>query len=72
MAKPDTIIINGSAYSWRQICEARRQQLAAWKAGRAQQPALFELQDDRRPESQRRASGRYAEPTLFDAPARPP
>jgi hypothetical protein len=29
MAKPDTIVVDGDAFSWRRICEFRRQQLAA-------------------------------------------
>ncbi len=33
--------------------------------GRSQQPALFELKDDRRPESERTTDGRYREPGLF-------
>ena len=65
MAKPDTIIVDGHALSWQRICELRRQQLEAWKAEQARQLALFELKDDRRPEAERTASGRYREPTLF-------
>ena len=65
MRKPDIIIIDGRAYSWRALLEVRRQQLDAWKAAQPQQPALFELRLDRRPESERSASGRYAEPTLL-------
>jgi hypothetical protein len=65
MAKPDTIIVNGHGYSWQQLCELRRQQLEAWKAERGEQPALFELRDDCRPEAERTAAGRYLEPTLF-------
>ena len=65
MTKPGTILIGGHAYSWRQICELRRQQLEAWRAEQARQLALFELKDDRRPLAERTAAGRYAEPTLF-------
>jgi hypothetical protein len=65
MTKPGTILIGGHAYSWRQICELRRQQLEAWKVEQARQLALFELKDDRRPPTERTAAGRYAEPTLF-------
>ena len=65
MAKPDTIIVNGRAFSWQQLCELRRQQLEAWRAEQARQLALFELKDDRRPLAERTAAGRYAEPTLF-------
>lgn len=65
MRKPDTIIIDGRAYSWRAILELRRKQIEAWKAARPAQPALFELVDDRRPECERTAAGRYREPTLL-------
>jgi hypothetical protein len=65
MAKPDTIIVNGHAFSWQQLCELRRQQLEAWKAERGEQPALFELRDDCRPQAERSAAGRYREPTLL-------
>ena len=62
---PDTIVIEGRAYSWRAIFELRRAQLEAWKASRPQQPALFELKQDRRPEAERSAAGRFQEPTLL-------
>jgi hypothetical protein len=58
-------MIEGRAYSWRAILELRREQLEAWKAARPEQPALFDLKDDRRPESERSAAGRYREPTLM-------
>ena len=47
MKRPDTIMIEGHAYSWRVILETRRAQIEAWKAARPQQPALFELREDR-------------------------
>lgn len=65
MAKPDTIMIDGRAYSWRAILDIRRQQIEAWKKARPEQPALFELKDDKRPESERSAAGRYSEPSLL-------
>ena len=68
----DAFIIEGRAYSWKRLCELRREQLETIRKARGTQPALFELRDDCRPESQRSASNRYAEPCLFDAPARPP
>ena len=43
MSRPDTIVIAGRAYRWRDIVELRRQQIAAWKATRPEQPALFAL-----------------------------
>jgi hypothetical protein len=65
MAKPDTIIVDGHAFSWQRISELRRRQLEAWKAARGEQPALFELKDDCRPQAERTAAGRYLEPSLF-------
>ncbi|MGD9537139.1 MAG: hypothetical protein AB7P52_05220 [Alphaproteobacteria bacterium] len=65
MAMPDIIIIDGRAYSWRALMEHRRRQLDAWRAAQPQQPALFELKDDRRPAAERTARGRYEEPTLL-------
>lgn len=65
MRKPDTIVIDGRAYSWRDLCERRRQQLEAWKAAHPQQPALFEIKHDSRPAAERTAAGRYREPTLL-------
>lgn len=65
MAKPDTLIVDGRAYSWQRLIELRRQQLEAWKAEQARQLALFELKDDRRPAAERAAAGRYREPTLL-------
>ena len=66
MKKPNTILIDGRAYSWRQIVELRRKQLEAWKAARGEQPALFPLKDDSRPAAERTAAGRYSEPTLLE------
>jgi hypothetical protein len=65
MAKPDTILIGGHAYSWIEICELRRRQLEAWKSSQPCQLALFELKDDSRPVPERTAAGRYREPSLF-------
>lgn len=64
MTKPDTIIVDGHAFSWQRLCELRRAQLDAWKASQPQQSALFELKEDYRPASERMAAGRYREPTL--------
>lgn len=65
MAKPDTLLIDGHAFSWQRICELRRAQLEAWRAEQMRQPALFELKTDCRPATERSAAGRYREPTLF-------
>ena len=53
MKAPDTIVIDGRAYSWKRILELRREQIDAWKASQPRQPALFELKDDSRPEAER-------------------
>ena len=66
MAKPDTIIVDGHAYSWQRLCEMRRQQLEAWRLSQPEQPVLFPLVADFRPQSEQTAAGRYQEPTLFD------
>lgn len=65
MKAPDTIMIEGRAYSWRALCEQRRAQLEAWKAAHPRQPALFPMKDDARPTAERTAAGRYREPTLL-------
>jgi hypothetical protein len=65
MKAPDTIMLEGRAYSWRALCEQRRAQLEAWKAAHPRQPALFALREDCRPQPERTASGRYREPTLL-------
>ena len=67
MSRPDSIIIDGRAYRWRDIIELRRQQLEVWKAARPEQPALFALKVDSRPARQRTVAGRYFEPSLLDA-----
>jgi hypothetical protein len=65
MAKPDTLMVEGHAFSWQRLCELRRQQLEVWKAAQPEQRALFDLKDDCRPAAERTAAGRYREPTLF-------
>jgi hypothetical protein len=46
------------------VLELRRQQrIEAAKA--ADQPTLFEMHEDHRPQADRIAAGRYLEPTLF-------
>ena len=63
MAAPKFIDIDGKRFVWRELLQRRREQLAA--AARVEQPALFELKVDCRPASERTASGRYSEPSLF-------
>ncbi len=65
MRKPDTIIVDGHAFSWRRLCELRKTQLEEWRRVQAQQPALFEIKDDSRPSCERTASGRHEQPTLL-------
>lgn len=65
MKAPDRIVIGGRAYSWRAILELRRAQLVERQASQPQQPALFELIEDCRPNVERTAAGRYQEPTLL-------
>ena len=57
MKRPDTIMIEGRAYSWRASSRRAATQLEAWKAAQPRQPALFELRDDRGP-----AGGAHAQP----------
>lgn len=66
MAKPDTIIVDGHAFSWRRLCELRRQQMEAWTRAEARQPALLDVRTDSRPRSERTAARRYREPSLLD------
>ena len=71
MAKPDTLILDGHAYSWQAICELRRQQLEAWRPTQVRQLALFDLRDDCRPLAERTAAGRYEQPTLLSLISNP-
>jgi hypothetical protein len=57
------IEIDGRRFLWRDVLQLRREQKKA--RAKAQQPALFELKDDRRPTAERTAAGRYLEPSLF-------
>jgi hypothetical protein len=65
MSAPRFIEIDGKRFLWRDLVQLRRAQLAA--AAQPEQPALFELQEDHRPASQRTTAGRYLEPSLFTA-----
>jgi hypothetical protein len=66
MPRPDTIVIDGCAHSWRALVALRKAQLDAWRTARGEQPALFELHHDCRPKAERTTAGRYAAPTLLD------
>lgn len=58
---PRTIEIAGRRHAWRELVALRRAQAQP----KADQPALFELIDDRRPPGERSAAERYAAPSLF-------
>jgi hypothetical protein len=64
-ARPRHIILDGKSYQWSELVRLRRKQLAALKS-QDNQPALFELRNDVRPETERKASGRYLQRSLFD------
>ena len=62
----DVFLLDGHAYSWRRLCDLRREQLEAWREAQPLQPALFELKHDCRPALERGADQRYREPTFLD------
>jgi hypothetical protein len=57
------VTIDGKRHLWADVLKARREQAKAAK--QPPQEALFELREDRRPSTQRTASDRYENPTLF-------
>jgi hypothetical protein len=63
MSAPPFIEIDGKRLLWRDLIRLRREQRRA--AAAPEQPALFELREDRRPAGERTAAGRYLEPSLF-------
>jgi hypothetical protein len=68
MTHPKFIEIDGKRVLWRDLVSRRREQLAA--VAKSEQPALFELKEDRRPIADRTSAGRYLEPSLFSFPER--
>ncbi len=62
MTAPPSSRSSGRRYLWRDLVQLRREQR---QAAAPEQPALFELREDRRPASERTAAGRYLEPSLF-------
>lgn len=66
MSRPDVLIVDGRAFSWRRLCDLRRQQLETLRAAQAEQLTLFALRDDHRPNTACTAAGRYREPSLLD------
>jgi hypothetical protein len=63
MTAPRSIEIDGKRHLWRDLVQLRREQRRA--AAGPEQPALFELREDRRPFGERTTAGRYLEPSLF-------
>ena len=63
MPFPKFIEIDGKRHLWRDLLQRRREQLEAYV--RTEQPPLFVLKEDHRPETDRSAAGRYLEPSLF-------
>jgi hypothetical protein len=63
MAQSKFIDIDGRRYLWRDLLRLRHEQQQA--RTKAEQPALFELREDRRPAAERTVAGRYREPSLF-------
>jgi hypothetical protein len=57
------VVIDNKRYEWREIRRLRREQI---QAARKPQATLFELRVDSRPTTQRTASDRYENPTLFE------
>ena len=66
MTNPKFIEIDGKHYLWTEILQLRREQMLAF--AKAKQPALFEVNFDRRATADRTAAGRYLEPTMFSHP----
>lgn len=67
MPMPRHIDIDGRRYLWRDLVALRRAQAPP----RLEQPALFELHEDRRPACERSAAARYQTPSLFTRLERP-
>jgi hypothetical protein len=61
MPLPKVIEIAGQRIPWRDVLKLRREQAQK----RPVQATLFPLREDKRPASQRTASGRFEEPPLF-------
>jgi hypothetical protein len=64
MARPKYVLIDGRRHLWKSVVEAYREQARA--AARPEQPALFEMHEDRRGPGERSAVERYLSPSLFD------
>ena len=64
MKRPRYVLIDGKRVLWSELLDQRRAQLAETKQG--EQPTLFELRDDSRPATAKRAADRFRQPGLFD------
>ena len=62
MSGPRYLVLDGKRHLWAELLRLRKEQR---KAAKKEQPTLFPLKEDRRPPTQKTASGRYKEPTLF-------
>lgn len=58
-----TVTLDGRTYRMRDVNRIYKEQRAEER--KANQPALFDLRDDTRPQSQRSAAGRLQQPLLF-------
>ena len=63
MTTPTVMLPRGGEW---QVKELRKLITVARDVPRVQQPALFALVDDHKPQAQRSAADRYANPGLFD------
>jgi hypothetical protein len=59
---PRYLVLDGKRYLWSDLLRLRKEQR---KAAKKEQPTLFPIAEDCRPPTQKTASGRYREPTLF-------
>ncbi len=66
LSRPRLITIDGKRYLWCDLVKLYRAQAKPT----APQPTLFAVHEDRRPASERKAAGRYREPSLFTRLAR--
>lgn len=64
MSEPVPAKAGSHAFSWRRLCELRRQQIEACAKAEGWLPALFELKTDCRPRAERTADGRYRQLSL--------
>lgn len=63
MSGPRYLVLDGKRYLWPDLLRLRKEQR---RAAKKEQPTLFSLKEDCRPPTQKTASGRYREPTLFE------